>query len=351
MRLPPDRPARRPELLQRRARHGSQVVVRLDELNLGVVAELRKHLDELELVDEVVLEPEDDPLRSCEQLVAARELRVDRVLAPPPVLGEEARAERSRLLGVEGERPDVQHVVPREDDALERGGAEGARHRLPVRDVQRAHAQDGVAAAAGEVGGVRRAPLERLPHLVQRPHEARAPRPQRGDRGVDVLELAYEPLACRLGCGARIAAGQPQVLLDLGEREAEALRLLHRPDEPDRVGVVLPVPALAARRLRQEPAALVVAQRLDVDARALCDLADPHGPTVEPDLGPDCKPAQYLSSPQDWSFSRRSRRNRPASAPSTSRWSYVSVRFMIGRIAITSWPCSSCTTHGRLTTA
>ena len=24
---------------------------------------------------------------------------------------------------------------------------------------------------------------------------------------------------------------------------------------------------------------------------------------------------------------------------------------MIGRIAITSWPCSSCTTHGRLTTA
>ena len=41
------------------------------------------------------------------------------------------------------------------------------------------------------------------------------------------------------------------------------------------------------------------------------------------------------------SFSRRSCRKRPASAPSTRRWSYVSVRFMIGRIAITSSPSSS----------
>src|SRR5207244_9391204 len=60
---------------------------------------------------------------------------------------------------------------------------------------------------------------------------------------------------------------------------------------------------------------------------------------------------QYAASSQVSSFLRRSRRKRPASAPSTSRWSYVSVRFMIGRIAITSSPNSSCTTHGRFTTA
>src|SRR5439155_7930058 len=60
---------------------------------------------------------------------------------------------------------------------------------------------------------------------------------------------------------------------------------------------------------------------------------------------------QYADSSQVSSFSRKSRRKRPASAPSTRRWSYVSVRFMIGRIAITSLPSSSCTTHGRLTTA
>src|ERR687887_2260886 len=60
---------------------------------------------------------------------------------------------------------------------------------------------------------------------------------------------------------------------------------------------------------------------------------------------------QYADSSHVSSRFRRSRRKRPASAPSTRRWSYVSVRFMIGRIAITSWPCSSWTTHGRFTTA
>ena len=39
------------------------------------------------------------------------------------------------------------------------------------------------------------------------------------------------------------------------------------------------------------------------------------------------------------------------SAPSTSRWSYVSVRFMIERIAIASAPFSSVITHGRFTIA
>src|SRR5262245_21371066 len=60
---------------------------------------------------------------------------------------------------------------------------------------------------------------------------------------------------------------------------------------------------------------------------------------------------QYAASSQLSRRWRRSRRNIPAYAPSTSRWSYVSVRFINGRIAITSLPSSSWTTHGRLTSA
>src|SRR5919198_1043177 len=141
-------PARRPEPLERCGFQRAQVVVRLDELHVGVVVELRKDLEELELVDEVVLEPEDDVLRPPEQVVPARELRAESLLGPPPALGEEPCPERPRLLLVERERPDVQHVVPREDDPFERGGAERARDRFAVRDVQRTGAQDGVAAAA-----------------------------------------------------------------------------------------------------------------------------------------------------------------------------------------------------------
>jgi hypothetical protein len=40
-----------------------------------------------------------------------------------------------------------------------------------------------------------------------------------------------------------------------------------------------------------------------------------------------------------------------AYAPSTRRWSYVSVMFISGLIAITSLPSSSWITHGRLTSA
>ncbi len=81
---------------------------------------LRQDLEELELVDDVVLEPEDDALRAREQLVAARELRLDRGRVAPSLLGEEPRAHAARLGGIEGERPDVQDVVPGEDDSLDR---------------------------------------------------------------------------------------------------------------------------------------------------------------------------------------------------------------------------------------
>jgi hypothetical protein len=49
------------------------------------------------------------------------------------------------------------------------------------------------------------------------------------------------------------------------------------------------MPARQALRLGQETAALVVAKRLDVHARAFCDLADPHGVTIDPYLGTESK--------------------------------------------------------------
>src|SRR5204862_7174882 len=86
-----------------------------------------------------------------------------------------------------------------------------------------------------------------------------------------------------------LAPDQPQVLLDLREREAEALRLLDRADEAHGLRVVGAVPARAAHRLGQEAPALVVAQRLDVDAGPLRHLADPHVGTIDPYLGTDVK--------------------------------------------------------------
>ena len=115
----------------------AEVAVGLDELDLRVRSELGQDLQQLELVDEVVLEPEDDVVRAREQLVASREVRLDRGRLAPSLLGQEARAYASRLGGVEGERPHVQDVVPGEDDPFDRGRTERARGRLAVRDVQR----------------------------------------------------------------------------------------------------------------------------------------------------------------------------------------------------------------------
>ena len=80
------------------------------------------------------------------------------------------------------------------------------------------------------------------------------------------------------------------MLRDLLEREAEPLRLFHRLHEPDRLLVVVTVAVDPARRLREQPPALVVAQGLDVHPGASGDLSDPHaGAIVDPYLGTDVK--------------------------------------------------------------
>src|SRR5207248_4960567 len=297
----------------------AEVVVGLDKLDLRVVAELREHLDQLELVEKVVLEPEDDGASSAEQLVATLQLREDYVLRPPPELGEEAGSKRARLGWIDGDGPDVEGVVPREDDSLERRRSQRARHGLAVRHVQRAAREVGVPPAAREIGSGRGAVGDGVPDLVLRANKRGAHRSERGHLRVDRVELSGQASARSRRGGGRIAACQAEVLADLRQREAEALRLLEGAHEPNGVGPVLPLTAWAARRLRKETAPLVVAQRLDVHARLSRHLTSSHDPTVDPYLGTECNSAQYAASSHVSSFWRTSRRNRPASAPSTSR--------------------------------
>ena len=95
------------------------------------------------------------------------------------------------------------------------------------------------------------------------------------------------------GCaGSRRALGsarRTEVFADLGQGEADGLCLLDGPEEPHRVLVVAPVAAGLPVGRRQEPAALVVAERLHVHPRAPRELADFHRPTIDPYLGTGIK--------------------------------------------------------------
>ena len=80
------------------------------------------------------------------------------------------------------------------------------------------------------------------------------------------------------------------MLRDLLEREAEALRLFNGLHEPDRLLFVVAVAVDPARRLCDQPPALVVAQGLDVHPGSSGDLSDPHDAAiVNPYLGTDVK--------------------------------------------------------------
>ena len=81
------------------------------------------------------------------------------------------------------------------------------------------------------------------------------------------------------------APGDAQVLLDLGQGEADRLRLLDGAEEAHRVLVVVPVPARRAGRLGQQSAALVVAQGRGVDASPPRRLSRSHVSTINPDPG------------------------------------------------------------------
>src|SRR5579885_1960572 len=105
------------------------------------------------------------------------------------------------------------------------------------------------------------------------PHEGLPHRAQPLDLLLDVGELRGGAVA-HVAAGAAGVDAEREQLLDFGEREAERLRVLDEPDDAHRLGLVAAVPVhLACRRAKESPA-LVVPDRLDVDARGTGELAD-----------------------------------------------------------------------------
>ena len=78
-----------PERLERRLFHPAEIVVGLKEFDGCSLRNLSQNLEELQLVEEVGLEPEGDTLRPLEQLVSTRKLGLDRGRFTPALVGEE----------------------------------------------------------------------------------------------------------------------------------------------------------------------------------------------------------------------------------------------------------------------
>ena len=100
----------------------------------------REHLDELELVVEVVLEPEDDVVargeRADECRVACLELTVDRRLVAAERRQEARSGATDVVVAARRYGAFVQRVAPGEHGAVESRRAQSAGGRVPVRDVE-----------------------------------------------------------------------------------------------------------------------------------------------------------------------------------------------------------------------
>src|SRR5215831_111021 len=107
----------------------------------------------------------------------------------------------------------------------------------------------------------------------QRLLDALLHRRQSLDLLVGLAQLDAEGFVQRAAERAAILERQPQ-LLDLLEREAQALRLADVADRPHRVVAVFAPAVLRLRRPLEQSAALVEADRLDVHVRFLCQLSD-----------------------------------------------------------------------------
>jgi len=147
---------------------------------------------------------------------------------------------------------------------------------------------DGRAGASrGQVRRAAGAVVQRLARAADDPGELVAHPPQPRDAGVDLVDLGRGPGPQGRGGGA--APGDAQVLLDLGQGEADRLRLLDGAKEAHRVLVVVPVPARRAGRLGQQATALVVAQGRGVDPGPPRGLSRSHASTINPHPGAGIK--------------------------------------------------------------
>ena len=227
---------------------------------------------------------------------ALQELRVpsleraeDRAPAAPACVGEETRPQAEQLAPRHsGHRSRVEHVLPREHRAAERRLPQGVAGALPVRDMHELRWHHGLLSAACEVRRAAGAVVERVARTADDARELLPHASKPGDPAVDLVDLRRHAHPQGLRRRSR-SPHRLEDVRDLAQREAERLSLLDRPQETDRLLVVAAVAAGLTIRLRQESAALVVTERLDVDACAGSGLSNPHGTSMHPYLGTDVK--------------------------------------------------------------
>ena len=158
----------------------------------------REHVEELELVVQIVLEPEhhlEAVAQRLEQLqVAPLERGEQRLRATPAAVGEEARACPQQFLPRQSRyRAIVEHVLPRQHSAAERGLSKRVARAFAVRDVKKRGPSRRRAAAAGERGGAAGAVVERRAGATDDACELFTHSPQRSDPRVDLIDLRRHP--------------------------------------------------------------------------------------------------------------------------------------------------------------
>jgi hypothetical protein len=119
----------------------------------------REHVEQLELVVEVVLEPEQEAAsvtpRCTKLAVAPLERRADRAAAPPAALREERRANLQELGPRDiRHRPFVENVLPRQHRPAEARLTQRVPSALAVRDVQKRRRRARLPSAASEIRGL-----------------------------------------------------------------------------------------------------------------------------------------------------------------------------------------------------
>jgi hypothetical protein len=123
--------------------------------------------------------------------------------------------------------------------------------------------------ALGAVAGFDQT-LQRGPHCVQALHSA-----------FEVKDFLLGEFLHRLAVGGATLREVEQHF-DLSEGETDLLGSFDEPKNGDAVGSIGAVPGVLARRFREQPSALVVAERLDVDAGFSCDPSCSHIPSLNP---------------------------------------------------------------------
>jgi len=264
---------------------------RLDQLERRIAGQVQR-LQELQLVVEVVLEPEHHARvrfqRLLEEPVAPLERLQQRPLRSPAAVAQEPRPHCPQLGRWHvRHRPLVEHVLPREHRAAKRCLPQRVAGALAVRHVEELPEPRVAPAAREDAAPQVQWSSESQAHPTTR---ASSSRTRRRLAIRSSISSSFWATRVRHGFVCPADVGETGVLGDLLEREAEPLRLLHGLHEPDCLLVVVAVPVDPAQWLVEQAPPLVVAERLDVHPGASGDLSDPHPDAiVDPYRGTDVK--------------------------------------------------------------